>query len=119
MTTIQLAGPTSSATRLRLTARGRRVFTGLAALPIVIAVGAAALSGGGALASGDRSAPAGSFQMVTVAAGESLWSIAEEVAPQADPRDVIHEIVRLNALESSVVAAGQRLSIPWEYTAAP
>ncbi len=115
MTTNQLAGPTPSATRLRITSRGRRVLAGVAALPAVAAVTVAVLSGGGALASVAESAPAGSFATVTVAAGESLWGIAEEVAPQADPRDVIDAIVRFNALETSAVAAGQRLSIPAEY----
>jgi len=117
MTTTQLAGHAPSATRLRLTSRGRRVLAGFAALPAVAAVGVAVLSGGGALATDSESAPTGAFETVTVSAGESLWGIAEEVAPQADPRDVIDAIVRLNALETSGLAAGQRLSIPLEYAA--
>ena len=115
MTTIQFAGPVPSATRLRLTSRGRRVLAGAAALPVVVALGFGMLSGGGALATVDASAPAGTFETVTVGAGESLWGIAQEVAPQADPRDVVDAIITLNALESSAVAAGQRLSIPLEY----
>jgi Tfp pilus assembly protein FimV len=64
-------------------------------------------------------APAGAFTEVTVMAGESLWGIAQEVAPSADPRDVVDAIVRLNALDGVELSAGQRLSIPAEYSAAP
>lgn len=104
-----------SSTRLRLTVRGRRVLAVLAALPAVIALSAAVLGGGAALASRDAGAPAGAFSTVTVAAGESLWTIAEEVAPDRDPRDVVDELVRLNALDTVVVQAGQRLAIPAAY----
>ena len=103
------------ATRLRLTVRGRRVLAALAALPVVVALSAAVLGGGAALASRDGGAQAGSFQTVTVAPGDSLWTIAEEVAPDRDPRDGVDDIVRLNALDDVVVQAGQSLAIPAEY----
>jgi Tfp pilus assembly protein FimV len=106
-------------TRLRLTVRGRRVLALLAALPALVALGTAlALGGGAALASRDA-APTGSFETVLVSAGDTLWSIAEEVAPGADPRDVVDQIARLNALNSVSVQAGQRLAIPAEYTDRP
>nr|WP_239526236.1 MULTISPECIES: LysM peptidoglycan-binding domain-containing protein [unclassified Microbacterium] len=95
--------------------RGRRVLAVLAALPAVIALSAAVIGGGAALASRDAGAPAGSFSTMTVAAGDSLWSIAEEVAPEHDPRDVVDEIVRLNALDTVVVQAGQSIAIPAAY----
>jgi len=117
MTAISFSAP--RATRLRLTTRGRRILAGLAALPAVIALSIAVVSGGSALASRDANAPSGSFTTLTVTAGESLWSIAEQVAPGADPRDVVDAIVRLNALEGVTVSAGQRLSIPAEYAPAP
>ena len=59
--------------------------------------------------------PAGTFTEITVMSGESLWSIAQDLAPHADPRDVVEDIARLNVLESSTVSAGQRLAIPVEY----
>lgn len=107
------------ATRLRLTARGRRVLASIAALPAVIALSLAVISGGSALASRDAGALAESFTTVTVTAGQSLWSIAEQVAPGADPRDVVDAIVRLNALDGVTVSAGQQLAIPSEYDTAP
>ncbi len=107
--------PSGRTTRLRLTVRGRRVLAVLAALPAVIALSAAVIGGGAALASRDAGAPAGSFSTVTVAAGDSLWSIAEDIAPERDPRDVVDEIVRLNALDTVVVQAGQSIAIPAAY----
>ncbi|SDQ20626.1 LysM peptidoglycan-binding domain-containing protein [Microbacterium sp. cf332] len=118
MTTIDARLMPAPRTRLRLTRRGRRVVATIAALPAVVAVSFAVLSGGGALASNEAGAPEGSFTTVTVMSGESLWSIAEEVAPAADPRDVVDAIVRLNALGSGQLEAGQTLAIPAEYTTA-
>ncbi|KQY97145.1 hypothetical protein ASD19_09220 [Microbacterium sp. Root53] len=106
------------ATRLRLTRRGRRVLAALAAAPVAAGLALAVISGGGALASREDGAPAGTFDTVTVMAGDSLWSIAEEIAPAADPRDVVDAIVALNQLQSSSVAAGERLAIPAEYSSA-
>lgn len=120
MTAIGYPAPAAfrSSTRLRLTQRGRRVLVALAALPAVIALSFAIIGGGSALASLDA-APASSFVTVVVAPGDSLWAIAEEVAPQADPRDVVDAIVRLNALGGVTVEPGQELAIPAEYAAAP
>ncbi len=114
-----IAAPMAPSTRLRLTARGRRLLAAVAALPAVIALGLAVVSGGSALASLDSAAPGASFATVTVSPGDSLWSIAEDVAPAADPRDVVDAIVRLNAIEGGAIQAGQSLAIPAEYAPAP
>ncbi len=103
---------TAPAPRLRLTRRGRGVLLTLAATPLVIGAMFFALNGGGAVASLESS-PA-SFEYVTVASGQSLWDVAESVAPGADPRDVIDSILRLNQLESADVFAGQQLAIPMD-----
>lgn len=108
----------ASATRLRLTVRGRRVLAAVAALPAVIALSIAIVSGGGAIASDIGGAPPATFDRVTVGAGDTLWGIAESVAPEADPRDVIDAIVRLNALTSGGLQAGQTIAIPAEYSSA-
>lgn len=117
MTAISISAP--HPTRLRLTARGRRIVAALAALPAAVALTLAVLSGGSALATRDAGAPAESFVTLTVTAGDSLWSIAERVAPGADPRDVVDAIVRLNGLEGVTVSAGQQISLPAEYDARP
>ena len=103
------------ATHLRLTRRGRAVITTLAAVPLVIGAFLFAINGGGAVATG--SSEHTQFSYVTVHSGQSLWSIAEKIAPSADPRDVIADIVSLNQLQSAVVTPGQRIAIPAEYSA--
>lgn len=109
--------PTSAApaTRLRMTARGRRVLVALIAVPLAGVIAWGAISGGSALATHESGAPAGSFRVETAYAGDTLWSIAERVAPNADPRDVVAEIKRLNALSSSQLTPGQELAIPAQY----
>jgi LysM repeat protein len=102
-------------TRLRLTARGRRVLLALAAVPLAGGIAFAALSGGSALASGESAASV-SFETITVMPGDTLWSIAETVAPEADPREVIGEISRLNMLQGGTLQIGEELSIPAEFS---
>lgn len=104
--------PMPSHTRLRLTARGRRVVVSMVSLPLAAAVFVGVLASGEALASRSVSASADEFTTVLVEPGDTLWSIALEVAPASDPRDVVDEIVRLNALGSSSVIAGQSIAIP-------
>ena len=52
------------------------------------------------------------FQYVTIMSGDSLWGIAEQYAPERDPRDFIEDIMALNNLSDSVVDAGMRLALP-------
>lgn len=99
--------------RLRLTARGRIVLITLATVPLIIAVAMLAFNGGGAAALSD--AQGVHFSHITVMSGDSLWGIADSVAPAADPRDVVASIVDLNQLETSMVVPGQKLAIPAQY----
>lgn len=100
--------------RLRLTRRGRLVFGALIALPVALALAISALGQGAAQAGAMPSAV--EFEYVTVAAGESLWELASWLAPSADPREVVAEIVSLNQLQTSTVQPGQRLAIPAAYS---
>jgi len=52
------------------------------------------------------------FEYITVMSGDNLWGIAQEYAPDRDPRDFIAEIVALNNMSDSVVDAGMRLALP-------
>jgi hypothetical protein len=106
--------PRQSLPPLRITARGRAVLLTLAAAPLVIAAVIVGLAGGNANASLEDSSV--TFTYVTVGAGESLWSIAESIAPEADPREVVADIVSLNQLGSADVEAGESIALPIEYT---
>jgi hypothetical protein len=99
--------------RLRITRRGRSVLVSLAAVPLVVLALAVALNGGGAIATATGGST--TYDYVTVHAGQTLWQVAEAVAPQEDPREVISRIVHLNQLAGSDVEPGQRLAIPSEY----
>lgn len=48
---------------------------------------------------------------VTVMQGETLWEIADMVAPERDTRDVVQEIRDLNTLEGPL-QAGDSLVVP-------
>ena len=102
-------------THLRLTRRGRAVFTTLAAVPLVLGAIGIALNGGMAAAEGTAGIGAAAFDYVTIEAGQSLWQLAESIAPSQDPRDVIADIVNLNQLSSEAVQPGQRLALPADY----
>lgn len=60
---------------------------------------------------GGESVPA-QTAVVRVGTGDTLWSIAERIAPSSDPRDVVQRIVELNDLDASVAHAGQSLVVP-------
>ncbi len=100
-------------TRLRVTPLGRRVAASVTAIPIAVAAAMLVLHGGAAAAG--QAAGGDDFLTVTVMPGQSLWSIAEDLAPAADPRDVVSAIVRLNTLTDGAVSAGQTLAVPPEY----
>ncbi|WP_347344482.1 LysM peptidoglycan-binding domain-containing protein [Microbacterium sp.] len=114
-TTRAPASARARTTRLRLTVRGRRALAAVASVPAVVGLSLAIVSGGGALASDAPAAPAVEFATVSVQPGDSLWTIAETIAPEADPRDVVDGIMRLNGLTSSALDVGQSLAIPREF----
>lgn len=107
------SGP-GNTTHLRLTRRGRNVLVGLVSIPLVAGALMFALNAENSAAAAGAGNHA-SFEYVTVQSGQSLWSIAEKVAPNADPRDVIASIVSLNQITSGVVSPGERLAIPAQY----
>lgn len=102
----------ASGGRLHLTRRGRAVLTVLISVPLVVAAFGFAINGGGATATDHPGSP---LDYVTVQGGETLWHLATTVAPSADPRDVVADIVQLNQLTSSQIQPGQRIAIPSQY----
>ena len=65
---------------------------------------------GAALAS-ESIRPAGQTRYV-VAPGDTLWAIAAEVAPDRDPRAVVHHIAQLNDVDPGSIVPGQVLLLP-------
>ena len=92
---------------LRLTRRGRLVTAAATMLVAALAV-VGAVSRVGALHE-TAPLPASAPARVVVAPGETLWSIAERVAPDRDPRTVVAGIQRLNDLPTPDVRAGETL----------
>jgi len=50
--------------------------------------------------------------VVIVQPGDTLWTLAQEAAPQLDPRAAILQIRQVNDLPDSSLMTGQRLVIP-------
>jgi len=92
---------------LRLTRRGRLV-TAAATVLIAALTLVGVVSRAGSLRE-TAPVPASAPAQVVVAPGETLWSIAERIAPDRDPRPVVAGIQRLNDLHTPDVHAGQTL----------
>lgn len=111
--TAQMSETTPRPGRLRLTRRGRFVLIWLplmlGAALLVLLVG---LLNSPASAAGSRDMTTPEVETVTVLSGDSLWGLAQEFAPDRDPRIVMSEIVELNGLERQVLEAGQSVSVP-------
>lgn len=142
MTAITPLHQSALSPRLRITARGRAVVALLVAAPLAFGAvalglgqgaaastsgaaantssGTGASSGGADASSGGADAPGTStassgFRWITVGQGDSLWSIAQRVAPGEDPRQVIADIIDLNQLASASVSSGDRIALPLRY----
>lgn len=118
-TTTSAAGSAVAAApmKIRLTRRGRVVFGVLGALLFAVLLAAAALmsapSAQATLATSEQE-----FTYVIASPGASLWSIAESVDPQADPRDLVAELARLNQLNGVDIQVGDAIAIPLRYSTA-
>jgi LysM repeat protein len=93
-----------------LNRRGRLART-LVVLSLAIVLGSLVSAKAGA---GTEVVPAaaGSFITVTVAPGETLWSLAARVEHDGDTRSLVSQIVSVNSLASVDVTAGQKIRIP-------
>lgn len=115
MTAIAITTPS---VRVRMTPRGRRALALIVAAPVLAA---GALAGAGVLgdalvgAVASSSVETAGFEQITVLPGQSLWQIAEAVAPEADPRDVVAEIEMLNGI-AGAIQPGEQLAIPAHYS---
>jgi len=102
---------------VRLTRRGRLVVTVMvAAVSLSLVVLAwLAIAARSAQATDGGQSPGAVYQNLTsvvVHPGQTLWSIASQAEPTADPRAVMQQIIELNALRGTSVVPGQRLWVP-------
>jgi hypothetical protein len=108
--------PAGRTRRTRLTRRGRRVLCAAVILllvavitPLLLAVASGAQASSHGL---PPSAVRAGMRQVVVKPGQSLWSVALNAEPKADPRVVIQQIMEFNALGSQVVVPGESLWVP-------
>jgi nucleoid-associated protein YgaU len=93
---------------LRLTRRGRRLVAVLS-----LAVGLAVAGGVATVLDGlDSGLQLAGQSSVVVEPGDTLWSIAREVAPQEDTRAVVDALSEVNGLGDTVLIPGQVLQLP-------
>jgi hypothetical protein len=100
--------PRSGAGPVRLTRRGRLVVLALSLL-LVLGLGVCWAAGSVATERPGRPEPT---RVVMVGTGETLWGIAAEIAEDGQTRAMVEKIEDLNALDSAMVEAGQRLRVP-------
>jgi LysM domain len=102
-------------TPIRLTRRGRLVVGGLLIVTVIAAAAllwlalanrAQASSGAG------RQGSSHALARVVVQPGQTLWTIASQADPYADPRAVIQEIIDENQLTGTSIHPGQVLLVP-------
>ena len=99
-----------------LTRRGRLARTLLVlSLSVVLGAGFAMNAGAGDALSAAKingSSDAKSYVVVTVASGETLWSLASAMADGGDVQSLVADIASANSLKGVDVTAGQKLRIP-------
>ena len=93
---------------VRLTRRGRLVVFTLA---LLVVLGLGTLLGARSVASEHPGTPEPT-RVVMVGSGDTLWQIAADLADDGQVRAMIDRIEELNALDSAMVSAGQRLRVP-------
>ncbi len=92
----------------RLNRRGRLARTlFVLSLTVVMAAGFASQSGAGQV----EASTAPSYEIVVVAPGETLWSVAAAYA-SGDVQGLVNEIREVNNLQGFDLQAGQKLRIP-------
>jgi LysM domain-containing protein len=60
----------------------------------------------------DSKAPVATPKVHVVAAGETLWGLAQRFAPSEDSRRFVYDVLELNDLRQPLLFPGQRLLLP-------
>lgn len=110
---VEVRRPAGGRSTLRLTRRGRAAVL---LLGLVVALVVGVVLGAGSVAT-ERPGTPEPTRIVMVGSGETLWDIAADAAAATgsdDVRSMVRRIERMNALDSGMVLAGQRIKIPTE-----
>ena len=87
-------------------------FLVVLSLTTVFGAGFAMQAGAGSNKSvATQSAKSAEFVTVTIAPGESLWSVAKALG-DGDPRHLVDEIMTVNGLKSAELPAGTKVRVP-------
>ncbi|MHB8340102.1 MAG: LysM peptidoglycan-binding domain-containing protein [Mycobacteriales bacterium] len=105
MTNPRVTPPGTGRAPVRLTRRGRVLVVLVAAALLFAAFSIGRVSGRAA------TPPLPPVRTV-VAPGQTLWQIAERLAPSSDPRVTVERIRAINHLSGYGVLAGQQLLLP-------
>ena len=97
--------------QMQLNRRGRLART-LVVLSLAIVLLATFGFSAGAGNSDQMSPTSDHFITVIVGQGESLWSLAGQIAVDGDKRSLVDEIISINSLATADVQVGQELRIP-------
>lgn len=84
-------------------------FLVVLSLTTVFGAGFAMQAGAG---SKDIPTKANSYVVVTIAPGESIWSVAKALNGGGDVRALVDQIIKVNNLTSSDLAAGSKIRVP-------
>jgi nucleoid-associated protein YgaU len=115
---LRSAGPPSAPKRapIRLTRRGRIVVAVLMVIVALAVSGMMWLIVAGQAQASNHTRPGGpagqGMERVIVRPGQTLWGIAVQAEPTADPRVVVQEIIDANSLSGPAIQAGAVLWVP-------
>lgn len=103
-----VAAKTLKQGQIRLTRRGRLALVGVALMCMLLGF---SIGNVVSFSAGVAAAPTSSHSIV-VSPGQTLWAIATQAAPKADPRATVQQIIVLNHLASTQLQPGQTLALP-------
>ena len=90
------------------TPSARKFFRGA----VIVAIATTSVFGFVSTATANNSSAKATFEYITIESGQTLWDLAEKVAPEQNTQDWMQEVVNLNGLTSTDLQPGQRIALP-------
>ena len=79
---------------------------------VIVAIATTSVFGFVSTATANNSQNKATFEYITIESGQTLWNLAEKVAPGENVQDWMQEVVNLNGLTSTDLQPGQRIALP-------